>query len=45
MPTAPEDVTEPLKINVYGLPVTKGVDEPKRPSLGTNHYFRERERK
>jgi hypothetical protein len=33
IPTAPEDFTEPLKKNVYGLPVTKGVEEPKRPSF------------
>ena len=28
MPAASEEVTEPLKISVYGLPITKGVDEP-----------------
>jgi hypothetical protein len=33
IPTAPEDFTEPLKKSVYGLPVTKGVDEPRRPSF------------
>jgi hypothetical protein len=44
IPTAPEEGTEPLRINVYGLPVTKGVEEQKRPSFETYHYFRERER-
>ena len=33
-PTAPEDFTEPLKMSVYGRPVTKGVDDAKRPSFG-----------
>ena len=32
-PTAPEDFTEPLKRSVYGRPVTKGVDDAKRPSF------------
>jgi hypothetical protein len=33
-PTAPEDFTEPLKMSVCGRPVTKGVDDAKRPSFG-----------
>ena len=33
-PTAPEDFTEPLKMSVYGRPVTKGVEDAKRPSFG-----------
>jgi len=33
IPTAPEEFTEPLKRRVYGLPVTKGVEEQKRPSF------------
>jgi len=33
-PTAPEDFTEPLKMSVYGHPVTKGVEDAKRPSFG-----------
>jgi hypothetical protein len=33
-PTAPEYFTEPLKMSVYGRPVTKGVDDAKRPSFG-----------
>ena len=28
MPTASEEVTEPLKMSVYGLPITKGMDKP-----------------
>ena len=44
IPTAPEEVTELSKISGYGLPVTNGVDEPKRSSFVTNHYSREHER-
>ena len=33
-PTAPEDFTKPLKLSVYGRPVTKGVDDAKGPSFG-----------
>ena len=33
MPTAPVECTEPLWIRVYGLPVTNGVEEQKRPSF------------
>ena len=33
-----------LEVSIYGLLVTKGVDEPKRPSFETDHYSRERER-
>jgi hypothetical protein len=33
-PTAPEDLTEPLKMSVCGRPVTKGVEDAKRPSFG-----------
>ena len=33
-PTAPDDFTEPLKMSVYGRPVTKGVEDAKRPSFG-----------
>jgi hypothetical protein len=33
-PTAPEDFTEPLKMSVCGRPVTKGVEDAKRPSFG-----------
>ena len=31
---AVEDFTEPLKMSVYGCPVTKGVLDAKRPSIG-----------
>ena len=43
VPTARE-VTESLKISVYGHPSTKGVDEPKRPDFETNNYSGEREK-
>ena len=42
IPTAPEEVTEPLKISVYGLPVTKGVEEQKRPSFEMKTSFQGR---
>ena len=32
-PAAPKEFTEPSYISVYGLPVTKGVEEPKRPNF------------
>jgi hypothetical protein len=44
IPTAPEEVTEPLKISVYGLPVTNGVEEQKRPSFETKSSFQGGER-
>lgn len=34
IPTAPSEWIESLWNSVYGLPVTKGVDEAMRPSLG-----------
>ena len=33
-PTALEDLTEPLKMSIYGRPIMKGVDDAKRPSFG-----------